>query len=189
MKDAKNLTVRGDPKGFQMPRATIQKAAKMTEANHCPICGGAFFAPKRFALMYDPQRKEKEEIRAVVQQNAPPVPIQNPCELWIFAYLRIPKSIPQWKRPLIEKGFIRPRVKPDLTNILKLYEDTLTHIWFQDDSLVTDTVLKKRYSDTPRVEIFIRELMDVGHLKKEQALAMIESNQESLFDEDEIVNG
>lgn len=163
------IEIRGNPKGFQMPRATIQKAAHQTESVKCSQCGAWIFIPKKFAMMYDPQGKDKRAIRQIVQEKAPPVPFQNPCALKITAYLPIPKHTPQWKLEFMRTGWIRPRVKPDSTNILKLYEDALTGIWFRDDALVVDTTVKKLYGTTPRIEIEVMELVDFGAMKRDEA--------------------
>ena len=47
--------------------------------------------------------------------------------------------------------------KPDCDNIAKICLDALNHIAFNDDSQITDLVIRKRYGENPNVVVSIRK--------------------------------
>ena len=59
------------------------------------------------------------------------------------------------KIELMEKGEIRPTIKPDLDNCVKIVADSLNGIAYKDDSQIVSVVADKYYSDTPRLELRI----------------------------------
>jgi len=77
--------------------------------------------------------------------------------LWmeIAAFYPIPKSTSKKKAALMEGGEIRPTVKPDLDNCIKIVADSLNGIAYKDDSQIVSVVANKFYSDAPRLEIKI----------------------------------
>jgi len=79
-------------------------------------------------------------------------------DLRIFAYFTIPKrtSKKKWQQ-MIERN-IRPTKKPDMDNIVKIIADSLNKIAYHDDSQIVDTMVRKFYSDNPRVEITIQNI-------------------------------
>ncbi|WP_250673527.1 RusA family crossover junction endodeoxyribonuclease [Paraclostridium ghonii] len=56
-------------------------------------------------------------------------------------------------------GIIRPTKKPDLDNIIKSIADSLNGIAYKDDAQVVEVVSKKFYSNRPRVEVTIEDLV------------------------------
>lgn len=84
-------------------------------------------------------------------------------DMRIFAYYKIPKSVSKKKhRQMLDKD-IRPTKKPDADNIVKIIADSLNGIAYYDDSQIVDTMIRKYYSENPRVEIIIQ---NVGGLEK-----------------------
>lgn len=77
--------------------------------------------------------------------------------LTVVAYYGIPKNTSQKKRKLMNDKVIRPTKRPDWDNIGKLVSDALNKVAYYDDAQVTDALVKKYYSDIPRVEIIIKE--------------------------------
>jgi len=73
----------------------------------------------------------------------------------IAAFYPIPKSTSKNKVVLMEAGEIRPTVKPDLDNCIKIVADSLNGIAYKDDSQIVSVVADKYYSDVPRLEIRI----------------------------------
>jgi len=80
-------------------------------------------------------------------------------QVGIIAYYPIPKSASKKKRADMESGKLRPIVKPDLDNVMKVVCDALNQIAYRDDSQIVAASLVKMYSNTPRVEV---EIIDVG---------------------------
>lgn len=74
------------------------------------------------------------------------------------AYFEIPKSKPKKFQEQARNGLIRPITKPDTDNIGKNIKDALNKIAFPDDSQIVTEIIEKRYSDTPRAEILIKEV-------------------------------
>ena len=79
-------------------------------------------------------------------------------QIKIVAYFEIPKSKPAKFQCAALNGYLRPTIKPDTDNIAKNIKDALNKIAFPDDSQIVEEIIEKRYSDTPRAEIFIKDL-------------------------------
>lgn len=75
----------------------------------------------------------------------------------IFAYYAIPKSVSKKKRQAMLDKKIRPTKKPDADNVCKVICDSLNKVAYRDDTQVVDCMVRKFYSDTPRVVVSIRE--------------------------------
>ena len=80
----------------------------------------------------------------------------RPLDIRIIAYYPIPKSASKKKQREMLEHRLRPTVKPDLDNVAKLVYDALNGVAWYDDNAIVDTQVRKFYSDTPRVEVFIR---------------------------------
>lgn len=75
------------------------------------------------------------------------------CE--IYAYFKIPKATSKIKTKLMEEKEIRPTKKPDVDNIAKIVLDALNGIAYKDDTQVVNLIVRKYYSNRPRIEINI----------------------------------
>lgn len=53
---------------------------------------------------------------------------------------------------------IRPTKKPDWDNIGKIICDSLNGVAYRDDAQIVDSMVRKFYSETPRVVVSIREI-------------------------------
>jgi Holliday junction resolvase RusA-like endonuclease len=71
----------------------------------------------------------------------------------IVCFYTIPKSVSKKKREQMLSGDIRPVKKPDTDNIAKIVLDSLNKIAYDDDSQIVELIVKKFYSDNPRVEL------------------------------------
>lgn len=83
---------------------------------------------------------------------------KTPLDLRIAAYFSIPKSTSKKKREQMLNCQIRPTKKPDMDNILKIIADSLNKIAYHDDSQIVDSMVRKFYSDNPRVEVTIQSI-------------------------------
>ena len=79
-------------------------------------------------------------------------------EVDIDAYFAIPDGTPQWQIPLMLEKLIRPPKKPDWDNIGKVITDALNKIAYHDDAYIVTGIVRKYFSDKPRVEVEIKEL-------------------------------
>lgn len=112
------------------------------------------------AKAYDPAKSRgyKEYVRTAALKVKPPKPLDGPIALKVTAYRSIPKSFSKKKTEAAKQGEIKPITKPDIDNIIKGVKDALKSIIWHDDSQVVELEGEKWYSDTPRVEIEIRQV-------------------------------
>lgn len=78
--------------------------------------------------------------------------------LMIFAYYPIPKSATKKNIEKMLNGIIRPTVKPDCDNVVKVIADSLNGIAYKDDSQIAELRIDKYYSDTPCVKVLIGDV-------------------------------
>lgn len=76
----------------------------------------------------------------------------------VTAWHGIPARTSRAARMQMLAGDIRPAVKPDADNILKLVLDALNGIAYSDDQQIVEASIEKWYALTPRVEIEISEV-------------------------------
>jgi Holliday junction resolvase RusA-like endonuclease len=82
-------------------------------------------------------------------------PLDEPIAMVVTAYVVPPKSMPKQRRLDALEGIVKPTTRPDADNYAKAALDGCNAIIFRDDSLVTDLIVRKRYSERPRLTITI----------------------------------
>ena len=80
----------------------------------------------------------------------------------ITAYVQPPKSMSKKKRLAALNDELRPSTRPDVDNYAKAALDGCNAIIFRDDSLVTDLIVRKRYSERPRLVITVETEAEYG---------------------------
>ena len=80
--------------------------------------------------------------------------IKGAVSVTLTAYYKIPKVSKKLHEEML-LGEVRPIIKPDCDNISKVICDALTDECWVDDNQVTDLVVRKWYSDDPRVDVEI----------------------------------
>ncbi|MDH5401995.1 MAG: RusA family crossover junction endodeoxyribonuclease [Candidatus Heimdallarchaeota archaeon] len=143
--------------------------------------------PKKRPKVYrwstvNPSEAAEKELAQMIKNhpNCPKEPINNQLRVKVKFFRAIPKNIPKWKFPYIEKGIIRPSTSPDLDNYVKLILDALNKIVWEDDRLIVEMHSAKYYTfESPRIELHIEELnapekksdiMENGNLEDQQHL-------------------
>ena len=106
-----------------------------------------------FVKTYDPNKKIKDVFKAKFRDQFHGELIEGPIEMDITFFMPIPKSTSKKKRNLMLSNQIKHVKRPDSDNFLKLYQDVLNLIVYEDDSQIWHLNAKKLYSDNPRVEI------------------------------------
>jgi Holliday junction resolvase RusA-like endonuclease len=87
------------------------------------------------------------------------------------AVFEIPKSWSRAKRDRALLGEIRPTVKPDLSNVVKTFEDAMNNTVYGDDSYIVDFGrCRKVYGLTPFVVVTIRSADPVSPTNAQVAL-------------------
>ena len=76
-------------------------------------------------------------------------------EVWITAYLPIPKSWSKKKQDGALAGTVFPTSRPDGDNLVKAATDALKGIVWTDDAILVDWHIRKRYAATPRLEMVV----------------------------------
>lgn len=83
---------------------------------------------------------------------------KEPLKLTINAYFDIPLSFSKKKAKQALNGEIYPTKKPDFDNIAKIITDALNKVAYSDDTQIVTCTINKKYSETPFVEIIIKEV-------------------------------
>ncbi|WP_225423555.1 RusA family crossover junction endodeoxyribonuclease [Levilactobacillus suantsaii] len=109
---------------------------------------------------FDPKRSR--DYKRFVGQEAKmkyhgPLLRNDPLKVDVKVYRHVQRSVSKVERTRRISGEHRPIVKPDASNYLKLIEDALTGIVWEDDNLITDVSCSKYYSDEPRIEVTVTE--------------------------------
>jgi len=118
----------------------------------------------RFARVYTPAKTRRYEdlVRCeavAVMQDRPPV--LDAVTLCVTAYVTMPKSLSRKRRADAIDGILKPTTRPDADNYAKAALDGCNGILFKDDSQVTDLIVRKRYSDRPRM-VIVMEIEDAA---------------------------
>lgn len=79
-------------------------------------------------------------------------------DMRIKAFYSIPKSASKKKRASMLANEIRPTKKPDMDNVVKIIADALNQVAYRDDTQIVDCQCRKFYSDSPRVEVMIKDI-------------------------------
>jgi len=115
----------------------------------------------RLVATYDPSAKDKEDILAVTHSQAPARPLAGPLRVDVELYYARPKShyrTGKYAGVLKDNAPTWHTKRPDRDNADKIILDALGGVFWRDDSLVCDGRIMKKYSESPRTEIFITEI-------------------------------
>lgn len=136
------FTVIGEPKGKQRPRTVRSKATGKT-------------------MTYTPEQTVIYEnmIRYSYQQQCRGIQLDGAVEAHIVGYFPIPKSTSKKNRALMIAGKILHTKKIDCDNLAKAVLDSLNKIAYPDDSQVARLTVEKFYSEQPRIEVTLKEIV------------------------------
>lgn len=132
------ITIPGKPLGKQRPRV---------------LKNGITYTPKE-TVNYETFVKQ-----LYFEQYNKDKPFEGPVKMRIVAYMPIPQSTSKVKKKNMMRGIIRPTKKPDVDNIIKIVADALNGLAYQDDKQIVSCTVEKVYSDVPRVQVEIREVV------------------------------
>lgn len=114
-----------------------------------------------FARAYTPAKTQRYEdlIKSrAYDAMAGRAPIDAAVMVTVTAYVAPPKSLSKAKTAAALAGTLRPVTRPDVDNYCKAALDGMNGIVFRDDSLVTDMLVRKFYSDRPRLEVRVEAI-------------------------------
>ena len=116
-----------------------------------------------FARAYTPAKTKHYEdmIRCeAVDAMGDRPPIEEAVSVVITAFVAPPKSMAKKRRVDALDGLVKPLTRPDLDNYAKAALDACNAIVFRDDSYVTDLIVRKRFSERPRMTITVESGAD-----------------------------
>lgn len=114
--------------------------------------------------MRDPEKSKdfKSYVKLLASQNRPKKLLSGPLAVELRVFKPILKGFTLKEKEDAKNGIKRPITKPDLDNHAKGVLDAMNKIIYNDDAQIVDLVVSKFYSDSPRVEVFIKELSEIG---------------------------
>ncbi len=89
--------------------------------------------------------------------------IDGPVLVEMHMGLSIPQSMSKKRKALAVAGRVFPTKKPDMDNVIKAIFDGLNGVVWVDDVQVVDTVVRKRYAETPGVRVRVVPLFTADH--------------------------
>ena len=113
-----------------------------------------------FVSTYTPLKTKtyEDEIRMMAKAAmGSSEPLETPVTVAIYIRVGIPASFSKQKRKDAIEGILKPTKKPDADNVLKCFLDGMNEIVYLDDKQVVNIHLTKVYSETPAVEIMVKE--------------------------------
>jgi len=110
---------------------------------------------RRTGHAYTPQKTASYEAMlrheaALAMADRPP--LEGALRVRVAAYFGVPASWSTKKQIAAITGAIRPAKRPDLDNIVKMF-DALNVIVWRDDAQIVEGWIEKYYSDRPRLRI------------------------------------
>ena len=136
------FTVLGCPQSKQRPRASV-------------ING--------HARMYTPKETVNyENLVRYTYQKEVGKKLEGAIEMTVKAYFPIPKSVSKKQHTIMATETYPCTKLKDIDNTCKVCMDSLLKVAYDDDRQVYRLIGEKWYSETPRVEIILRENDDIG---------------------------
>ncbi len=121
----------------------------------------------RTRCMYDPQKKEKEEVRWQLRSDYKEELLTGPLQAYILYFFPVPKSASKKMRSAMLSGEVHHIVKPDKDNLEKFICDCMTGVVYDDDCKIVDNRGIKLFSEFPRTVIRIVRLTFNPKLQEE----------------------
>lgn len=123
--------------------------------------------------VWDNQRAVKEKLRMDLIEQHKGDRFSGHLKVTFYFFMPIPMNTPIWQKKKMLYTYHRKR--PDLSNMIKFYEDIANKIIFDDDSLISQEVCHKLYGHIPRV-VMVVETMDKDELRDKLDTEMLEDH-------------
>lgn len=116
-----------------------------------------------YARAYTPEKTASYEnlinLSYIQALGGAPSPFwDKPVKITIQAIYQIPKSFSKKRATAALDGHIRPQIKPDIDNVVKVVCDALNKIAYKDDTQVVEIAACKWYGTEPMLRIDIDEV-------------------------------
>ena len=116
---------------------------------------------RKIGIAYNPSSKDIQQLQWQIKPYIPSQPLLGPIEMHLTFYLPIPASSNRRIKIQMLHEIILPTKKPDFDNLAYLVTNAMNKLVYQDDSQITDCIIRKRYSDKPRTVIKIIPINDL----------------------------
>jgi Holliday junction resolvase RusA-like endonuclease len=104
------------------------------------------YTPKKTAAAEDDFKSQALKFR-------PNSLITGEIALDVSFFRRLKKSMSKRAKTDALDGRVNPTTRPDIDNYVKLVCDAMNGLFWQDDAQIVSMTMRKRYSDTPRIEV------------------------------------
>ncbi|HBH3214186.1 TPA: RusA family crossover junction endodeoxyribonuclease [Clostridioides difficile] len=132
-----NFTIDGEPIGKERPRFNL--STKRT---------------------YTPNKtRDYEELIRWLYQSKVKHCFTGYIKMTLRCYYSIAKSNSKKVKEQKRNNVLRPNKKPDIDNVVKIIADSLNEIAYKDDTQIVEVVASKYYSDKPRVEVILEDVI------------------------------
>ncbi len=106
--------------------------------------------------VYDTQREIKQKVISYINLHKPKEPIKGPVMVWWVFDFAMPKG---WSTKKKKEMDGKPHTsRPDVSNLIKFYEDCMNGIIYVDDSQIFSGSFTKRYGYDAKTLISIEPL-------------------------------
>jgi len=111
---------------------------------------------------------------AAVQEMRGREPTRAPVEVMLTAVFGIPRSFSKKKHAAAICGELWPVVKPDISNIIKAFEDSMNGVVYHDDVQIVAGRYAKVYGTAPKVVVTVKPLPVPEIAARRRASAAVE---------------
>jgi Holliday junction resolvase RusA-like endonuclease len=95
------------------------------------------------------------------------IKLNGALQMKVITYFAIPKSEKKINKEKMLLGEIRPIKRlGDWDNLGKIVSDALNEVAYDDDSQIVEATVTKWYSDNPRMEVIISELIESSDINE-----------------------
>ena len=107
---------------------------------------------------YDPSYNDRLYIQEYAKLHRPQEIFTQATEMFLTFYRPVPKGVSKAMREKMLNHVILPITRPDVDNYAYLVTNALKSIVYNDDSLITDLHIHKRYAQSPYTLVNVQEI-------------------------------
>jgi len=148
--------------------------------NPVPLARPRFFVRGGKPRVYDGQFWQKQQTKNELrkQRKRTQMPKISSFRVEMTFHMPVAQSLLVGQKNRLLWGFSEHNTKPDLSNLIKFYEDCLIGVIFSDDALISSVKARKCYSSQPRTEIKIMPVDEINLAPEANEILSIISPQE-----------
>lgn len=123
-----------------------------------------------FIQIYTPKetRDYEDHARKIYIETIGDIKLTGPIEAEIHGVFPVPKGTSKKEQRKMLRGEINHTKKPDCDNMGKTVFDALNSVAYDDDSAICRAYIDKRYGETPKVDVRLKELnRNIDHRKED----------------------